>query len=278
MKEGVEHESEEGEPMKSCHGLRKSLVVSGQSAEARSPSERAFDYPSPWQEHESAFGLFEFYHNKSDSIGCCGLRRFLSRIAMVDKVHLDMFSGSLLNICRKISHLGSLLFIGRSDFQGELISQCVNCSMNFGPLLALVAIVTGAMSALRARLNGASIENHGRGAAVFLGHQSQDFAQVMRHGLEAASLDPSLSLLLNRIPRSQIVRNHAPRTPCSRHVTQGVEDGTHRVHTLWGFLLHEREIGGAERPLFIGNIAWLTDPTTALLALLWFHPKRNARM
>ena len=264
--------------METSYGLRQPLVVSGQAAETRGPGKGTFDHPSTRQEHESAFSFFEFYHNQSDPIGCCRCRRFLSRIPLVDKGHLDMFAGHLLNICSKIGHLGSLLFIGRSDFQGEKISKCVNRRMNFRPLLALVAVVTSAMSALRGRLNGASIENHRRRAAVFIGHQSQDFAQVMRHCLKAASLDPSLSLLLDRVPRSQIIGNHTPRTTRSHHVAQSVKDRTHRVIALWRILLHQGEIGSTERPLFIGNVAGITDPTTALLELFWCHPKRNARM
>ena len=40
-----------------------------------------------------------------------------------------MFACGFLNICSQIGDLGSLLFIGRSDFQGEKISPCVNRRM-----------------------------------------------------------------------------------------------------------------------------------------------------
>lgn len=41
---------------------------------------------------------------------------------------------------------------------------------------------------------------------------------------------------------------------------------------------HECKIWSAERPFFIGNIAWISNPTTALLELFCCHPKLNARM
>ncbi len=140
MKEGIQHEGEEGEPAESCYGLRQSHVVSGQSAEARGPSKRAFGHPPARQEHESALGLFELYYNQSDPFACCRCRRFLSRIPQIDKGHLDMRAGRPLNIRSKIGHLGSLLFIGRSGFNGARMATCVNRSMNFRPFFALVAI------------------------------------------------------------------------------------------------------------------------------------------
>jgi len=148
--------------------------------------------------------------------------------------------------------------------------------MNFRSLLALVAIVSRTVSTLRRRLDGAPIQDDGRGLTVLLSNQAKDLSQIMGHRFETSGFDPSLRLLLHRIPWCQIIGYHAPGTSRPHHVAQGVEDGSHRVIALWRIFFHQREIRGAKRPLFIGNIAGISDPTTSVLELFCCHPKRNA--
>ena len=68
MKEDVEHESKEGQPVQSSQGSRQSFVIFDQSAEAGGPSKGALHHPAPRQEDKTSLGFFEFDDNEANSL------------------------------------------------------------------------------------------------------------------------------------------------------------------------------------------------------------------
>jgi hypothetical protein len=80
----------------------------------------------------------------------------------------------------------------------------------FGPIIA------GPGAALRRGLQRAAVQDRRRRRLCAAYGQPQDEAQVMHHGLERASTQPALGLLLYRLPRWQVVGYHPPRRtrPC----------------------------------------------------------------
>src|SRR5208283_3063317 len=86
-------------------------------------------------------------------------------------------------------------------------------------------------------------------------------------------LDPTLSLLMNRVPRRQVVGNHSPRTSGADHVAHRIEEPSNRVFALWRILFHQGQIGGAKLPLLIANIALVTGFCASGFEYFLCHPK-----
>src|SRR5882762_2570115 len=68
FEDSAEHEASEREVMEGGEGLRESLVVSGQSAEAGSPGEAAFHHPAARQQYEAALGLCVLDHLQLNAV------------------------------------------------------------------------------------------------------------------------------------------------------------------------------------------------------------------
>jgi hypothetical protein len=72
----------------------------------------------------------------------------------------------------------------------------------------------------------------------------------MHHGLERASTQPALGLLLTRFPRWQVVGHHPPRRTRPCKPVQAIEHFAQRVRALECLRSHERQIRG-DKGLFI---------------------------
>ena len=145
--------------------------------------------------------------------------------------------------------------------------------MNFRALFALISVVTSAGSTLRSGLKGSPIKDHRRRLCVLAGKQPQHLAQIVHHGLKAARLNPTLGLLLDGIPRGQIVGNHPPGTTRPHHIAQSIKDRSHRIVPLWGILPHQRQIRSTKPPFLIADIAWVIGSSASCFMC---HPKLNA--
>ena len=116
MKDGIEHEGKESQPVKASQRGRQSFVVSGKAAKTRGPGKGALDDPAPWQKNESSFGLLKFNHNQSDSLLGRLVGRFFTGITLINKSHLHAFASNFLNVFDQIAYLRTLLLAGRRDF------------------------------------------------------------------------------------------------------------------------------------------------------------------
>ncbi len=176
--------------MKTRKRIRKPLVVACQASKAKGPGKGAFDDPPPWQKHEAAFGLFQLDNNQTDSAGCCRLRRFLSRVALIYTSHIDMICRRFLNVCGQIGNLRPLLLIGRRDFERQHVAKRVHCHMPLGSLFALEAVLSSSMAALWCRWNRAPVEDDRTRLALAPTKHPQELAQVVCHRFEDSGLVP----------------------------------------------------------------------------------------
>src|SRR5262245_60087566 len=114
--------------------------------------------------------------------------------------------------------------------------------MYLGSLAALVAVISRPGTAFRRALHGPAVHDGRRRLRGPALTQSQDGPEVMDHGLEAAGVDPPKGLLVDRLPRREMVGHHAPRGAGPDHPPQGVEYIPQVVFPLRCLLIHEGEV------------------------------------
>ena len=83
---------------------------------------------------------------------------------------------------------------------------------------------------------------------------ANDGAQVRHHRLEATRIKPTPALLVDRLPRRQIVGQHPPGRSRAHQPTQGVEDLTQIVLALRRLRVHQGQVGRSEAPFFIADV------------------------
>jgi len=246
--------------MQRGEGFRESLVVSGQAAESCRPSEASFDDPASWQQDEAAFCFCMLDHFKLYAMLGGRICSGCARISLIDIGQLDMLAGNLLHGLCQDSNLRAILFIGCSDVQRQQVSKRVNGCMNLRSLAPLGAVVARACTRLRRRSQRATIEDH-RGwlcfaACVF----AQKPAQILDHRLEATRINPAPHLLIDNLPRWQIVGQHAPVAAGLGHIAQRVEHCPQGILPLPRILATKRQIGRHERPFLIRHIRLIAKP------------------
>ena len=79
----------------------------------------------------------------------CLLGGFFSGVALIDKSDFDVLARSLLHLFDQVGDFGALLLVSCRDFQGQQMTQSIDCGMNLGTLFALMDVVTSASSAFR---------------------------------------------------------------------------------------------------------------------------------
>lgn len=106
--------------------------------------------------------------------------------------------------------------------------------MDLRALAFLVSVKTGAPAALGRGLDGPTVQNDCAGIGFSFQGQAQDSPQIVGHGFKATGVDPALGLLINHMPRRQIVGHHTPDSAHLDQVAQGVEDFAQGISTLRG--------------------------------------------
>jgi len=173
--------------------------------------------------------------------------------------------------------------------QGQQVAQRVHGEVQqLAAARVLVPVPPGAMPALRRAVQRPTVQ-HRRGRLLgATGGQAQDGAQVVGQDLEAARPEPTLGLIVNRVPLSapltslrgiaarwrQVVRHRPPssaepmirsagREPRGRlprgntvphDVAQAVEGLPQRVLTLARVLGQQGQVGHHQRPFFVGHV------------------------
>ena len=93
--------------------------------------------------------------------------------------------------------------------------ECIDRQMQLGALLAFGSIVGGPRAALGRGAQGAAVDDGRAGLDTLASGQAQEHAQVFGQGLEATGPQPAPSLLIDDLPRRQIVGHPAPRARSS---------------------------------------------------------------
>src|SRR5215210_4824577 len=123
--------------------------------------------------------------------------------------------------------------------------------MHLGALLALVPVVTAPRAALGGGSQRARVQYRRLRLRSPALRKPQEYAQVVDHLLEDARFYPPLRLLVDRLPRRQVVGHVAPGRPGPHDPPQPVEDLAQVVLALRGVLPNEREVGSDKLPLFV---------------------------
>lgn len=132
--------------------------------------------------------------------------------------------------------------------------QGVHGGVHLRALLALVPVPAAPSPALRGGPERAGVEDGRRGLRRSAPRNPQEYAQIVDHLLEDARLEPPPRLLVDGLPRRQVV-GHAPWRASSHHPPETIEHFAQIVVSLEGVLPDEREVWGDKRPLFVGNVA-----------------------
>jgi hypothetical protein len=74
-------------------------------------------------------------------------------------------------------------------------------------------------------------------------------------GFEATGVRPPPGLLVDDVPRRQVVGHHPPLHAGADDEAQPVEDLAQAMLPLGGSLVHQRQIGDDESPLVVGHVA-----------------------
>ncbi len=129
--------------------------------------------------------------------------------------------------------------------------------MDFAPLASPGPVIARTAPTFRRRRPRATIQDGGRGLSVAPFGFTQQETQVVDEGGKAACRHPVLDLLIDDVPRRQVIRHHAPGRTCSCDPAQAVEDFAQAVGTLPGTFGHQRQVRHDEGPFFVADVSWI---------------------
>ncbi len=102
-----------------------------------------------------------------------GIRsRLLTCVALVDIRQLHVLPRGRLHRLREFLNLRPILFISRSDFNCQQVSQGIDGCMHLATFTALGSVITGAATALRSGLDRPTVQNNGAGFGIALQGQA----------------------------------------------------------------------------------------------------------
>jgi len=232
----------ESEPIRFCH-LRKDY----------------FHHPAPGQQHEAALDRVEGDDFQGDAARGGGGDGPVAGVARIHIGQFDVLPGRLLDRLGQGRHLGAVLCVRGGDMQRQQVAQRVHRHVDLRAPALLVPVVARPAAALRARLQRAGVEHRRARLGHAVGQLAEQHPQIARHVLEHLGLDPALRLLVDRVPRRQVV-HHAPTRARPDDPARPVEHLAQRVLALRRVLLHQRQVRGHERPLVIAHVARVRLP------------------
>src|SRR6478735_1298156 len=129
--------------------------------------------------------------------------------------------------------------------------------MHFAAPFAFVPIPAGPAATLDCRLEGTTIQDSGTWLCCFAFCHTQQTTQVMHQLFKNACCQPALRLLIDCMPRRQVVGHHPPRRSGSYDVAQTVKHFAQRMLPLRCFFTHQGQIGCNQRPFFVTYVTWV---------------------
>ena len=212
-----QHQAGKGDEVQTGQGFRQSLVVSGEPTKASRPGKKAFCDPSAREQDKTLSGLRSLDHLETNAVSERFRSRRVPRIALIDKGPFDLVVGHRLDLLGQSRDVGAILFVGRRDPQGQKMAQGIDRGMDFGAFPALGPVIPGPLSAFGSGLKSATVQNDRCRIGSPPLTQTEQSAQIIDHGLEAARRQPALGLLMDRRPRREIMRSKTPGRTGSNH-------------------------------------------------------------
>jgi hypothetical protein len=149
----------------------------------------------------------------------CLLGRVISSVTLVHKRHFDGFARDLLHRSRQVRDLGAVLCIRRRDMPGQQVTQGINCHRHCAAVCAFRPIIAGSVATFRAVLPRPTIKDRRRGLFRAPIRQPQEHTSIVNDGFEHTRLQPTLGLLIHRLPWRQplgIIRHGTPARAIQR--------------------------------------------------------------
>src|SRR5262249_48791096 len=145
--------------MQSGQSLRQSLIISRQATKACYPAETSFDHPAARQEDKASLRCWQFYDFELDAVLLSCLRGVFAGVALIDKGDLDRFAGLGLSSFRKLSDVGTVLFIGGCHAQSEQMPERIARQMALIAFPAFGPVVASASATLGRRLQSPAVKD-----------------------------------------------------------------------------------------------------------------------
>lgn len=111
----MKHEDGKSDEMQTAKGFRRSLEVTGQSAEMSGSGKTPFDDPASGQEDKAFLGFGQLDHNQINASFFGLLLRNWTGIALIYKSDFHRIVRYFLHGLCQFPDLGTLLFIGWCD-------------------------------------------------------------------------------------------------------------------------------------------------------------------
>jgi hypothetical protein len=208
----MKHENCKSQKVQSSQSFGKALIVTSKTTKTGYPAETAFNDSTARQKDKPLLRLWKLDDNQVNTMLLIRLNREVTRIALVNKSHLDMVASNLLNLLRQLLDLSAVLLISGSHVQGQQIAEGIDCQMRLAAFASLRPVVSCSLTAFRTGLQGSTVKDGNTGLVVSTLFQAQQQPQVMHHRLKYACFQPALQCCY-RFPRWQVIGHHSPRCP-----------------------------------------------------------------
>jgi hypothetical protein len=77
------------------------------------------------------------------------------------------------------------------------------------------------------------------------------------HVLQDTGFDPAARLLVDGVPRREVVVEETSLCTGANQPAEGIEDLAEGMLTLGGVLTHQGEVGGGELSLLVAHVTWV---------------------
>ncbi len=144
----------------------------------------------------------------------------------------------------------------------------IDGQVDLGALAPFVTIPAGPRATLGTRLPCGTVQND---RARLIGtplRPAQQGAQIVRHILKTARLQPPSGLLVDGFPRRDVGGQQPPGSAGAHDPAQAIEVLARIVDPLRGVGAHEGELGGHKGPLLIMHIGRIRLARASVI----FHP------
>jgi len=146
------------------------------------------------------------------------------------------------------------VYLGFEDQTFGIYQQVAFSALHF-----LVAIVSSLCSTYPCGLHRLGIHHARAGLRISLEAYSQTLAQSSVHPLPGAVDTPSSEVVVDRLPRRELMRHQAPSTAATHDdVEDGVKELTQSVDTRPSASLWGRQIRLYASPLGVGEVGWVS--------------------
>lgn len=170
-------------------------------------------------------------------------------ITLIYEAQLNRLVSDLLDLLREFLSLSPFLLIGWNDQKSQEVADGIHSHVDLTATFFLMTIVACSAAALRGELKRSAIKNHRTRIFLLSLSQAQELPEVLDDGVEDTGIEPAPSLVVDGVPRGQVVRDHTPARSCFGHPSEAIEDLLQRMFPLGSVFFSSVSATGAKGPL-----------------------------